>query len=113
MLDSKARVDRSIHRVTAYSLRIQRHPALPLHIISGSKRGGQLNISLIRNQIKGGTEFLKAAETQRTETDYRGDLGVVLESPGLLLCLVSVAFESRAGVMSRIWEDEELFGSVG
>lgn len=35
-----------------------------------------------------GPGLFKAAETQRRETDYRTDLGIVLESPGLLLCFV-------------------------
>lgn len=35
-----------------------------------------------------GPGLFKAAETQRRETDYRRDLGIVLESPGLLFCFV-------------------------
>lgn len=35
-----------------------------------------------------GPGLFRAAKTQRRETDYRRDLGIVLETPGLLFCFV-------------------------
>lgn len=58
-----------------------------MHIISGLGCGA-LQFLPYSESNQQGPRFFKAAETQQRETDYRRDLGIVLESPGLLFCFV-------------------------